>query len=60
MKRNSLASLVEIKEKIDLCNTGRIRNPTAEKDTFRQNHSVGFIQWKPIYSFTSNGVLTFD
>ena len=54
VRRMPLANLRKIKEKIVLCNTWRITNPTIEDDIFRLNFSTGFIQRKSNYFFISS------
>ena len=44
LKRKSIATLIQIKEKFNLCDIWRIRNPKIKRFTFRQQHTSGFIQ----------------
>ena len=44
LKKTSIAKLIQIKEKFDLCDIWRIRNPKIKRFTFRQQHISGFIQ----------------
>ena len=44
MKKKSLAKFIEMKNKFDLCDIWRIRNPNSKRFTFRQQHVSGFIQ----------------
>ena len=44
LKKKSIAKLIQIKEKSDLCDIWRIRNPKIKRFTFRQQHISGFIQ----------------
>ena len=54
LKKKSIANLIQIKEKFDLCDIWRIRNPKIKRFTFRQQHISGFIQRKLDYFFLSN------
>ena len=51
-KKKSIAKLIQIKEKSNLCNIWR--NPKIKRFTFRQEHTSGFIQGKLDYFFVSN------
>ena len=53
-KRKSIIKLVDIKERLDICDIWRIRNPKRQNFTFRQNHSTGFIERRLDYIFISN------
>ena len=53
-KRKSIIKLVDIKERLDICDIWRIRNPKRQSFTFRQNHSTGFIERRLDYIFFSN------
>ena len=44
IKKQSLSKLLQIKEKLNLCDTWRIRNPKAKQYTFRQQYISDFIQ----------------
>ena len=44
----------QIKEKFDLCDVWRIRNPETKSFTFPQQHISGFIQRRFDYFFVSN------
>ena len=44
LKKKSLVKLIQIKQKFDLCDIRRIRNPNTKSYTFRQRHSSGYIQ----------------
>ena len=44
LKRKSLAKLLEIKERLDICDMWKIRSHSTRNFTFRQNHSTGFIE----------------
>ena len=54
MKKKSIAKLIQTKEKINLCDIWRIRNPKIKRFTFRQQHTSGFIQRRLDYFFVSN------
>ena len=49
-----IMKLVDIKERLDICDICRIRNPKHQNFTFRQNHSTGFIERLLDYIFVSN------
>ena len=51
LKKESLAKLIQIKEKFDLCDIWRIRNPNTKRYTFCQQHSSGYIQRRLDYVF---------
>ena len=52
LKKQSLCKLLHVKEKLNLCDIWRIRNPKTKQCTFRQ-HSSGFIQRRLDYIFIS-------
>ena len=54
LKKKSLAKLIQIKEKFDLCDIWRIRNPNTKPYTFPQQHSSGYIQRRLDFFFISN------
>ena len=54
LKKKSIAKLIQIKEKFDLCDIWRIRNPKIKRFTFRQQHISGFTQRRLDYFFLSN------
>ena len=54
LKKQSLAKLIQIKEKLDLCDIWRIRNPKKKRYTFRQHHTTGIIHRRLDYFFISN------
>ena len=54
LKKKSIAKLIQIKEKFDLCDIWRIRNPKIKRFTFRQQHISGFIQRRLDYFFVFN------
>ena len=41
LKKKSIATFIELKEKFDLCDIWRIRNPKTKRYTFRQKHVSG-------------------
>ena len=43
LKKITLVKLIQIKEKFDLCDIWRIKNPNTKRYTFRQQHSSGYI-----------------
>ena len=49
-----MAKLIQIKEKFDLCDIWRIRNPKMKRFTFRQQHILGFIQRRLDYFLVSS------
>ena len=53
-EQKSLAKLIQIKEKFDLCDIWRIRNSNTKHYTFREQHSCGYIQKRLDYFFISN------
>ena len=54
MKKHTLAKTIQIKEKLNLIDIWRIRNPKTKRFTFRQHHTTGFIQRRLDYFFISN------
>ena len=54
LKKHTLAKTVQIKEKLNLVDIWRIRNPRTKSFTFRQHHATGFIQRRLDYFFISN------
>ena len=50
----SIAKLIQIKEKFDLCGMWRMRNPKIKHFTFWQQRILGFIQRRLDYFFISN------
>ena len=44
LKKKSIAKFMELKEKFDLCDIWRIRNPKTKRYTFPQKHISGLIQ----------------
>ena len=53
-KRKSISKLVDIKERLDICDIWRIRNSKCQNVTVRQHHSIGFIERRADYIFISN------
>ena len=53
LKKQSFSKLIHIKEKLNLCDIWRIRNPKAKQYTFRQQCFSGFIQRRLDYIFIS-------
>ena len=51
IKKHSLSKLLEIKEKLDLCDTWQTRNPKKMQYTFRQQHFSGTVQHRLDYFF---------
>ena len=45
---------MQIKEKIDLCDIRRIRNPSTKRYTFRQQYTSGYIERRLEYFFRSS------
>ena len=54
MKKKSIAKLIQIKEKFNLCEIWRIRNPKIKHFTFRQQQISEFIQRRLDYFFAAN------
>ena len=50
LKKKSIAKFIELKEKFDLCDIWKIRNPKTKRYTFRQKHVSGLIQ-RHLYYF---------
>ena len=59
IKKKSLRIVLAIKERLDLCDIWRIRNPKTCRYTFRQNDSSGVIQRRLDYFFISNTMQEF-
>ena len=52
--------LFYIKESLDICDVWRVRNPKHQNFTFRQNHSIGFIElYRLDYIFISKELQEF-
>lgn len=58
LKKNSIARFLRIKEKFDLIDIWRIRNPSKRRFTFRQQHVTGFLQRRLDFLFISNSLQT--
>ena len=56
LKNKSIAKFIELKEKFDLCDIWRIRNPKTKIFTFRQKHDSGLIQRRLDYLYISNSM----
>ena len=56
MKKKSIPKFIELKEKLDLCDNWRIRNPKTKIYTFRQKHVSGLIQRRLDYFYISNSM----
>ena len=56
LKKKSIAKFIELKEKFDLCDIWRIRNPKTKRFTFHQNHVSGLIQRPLDYFYISNSM----
>ena len=54
LKKNSLAKLIQIKKKFNLCDVWRIRNSNTKRYTFRQQHSSSYSQRRLDYFFISS------
>ena len=54
LKKKSIIKLLSIKERLDICDIWRIRNPKCENFIFGQNHSTGFIECRLDYILVSN------
>ena len=53
-KKHTLAKALQIKERLNLVDIWRIRNPKTKGFTVRQHHATGFIQSRLDYFFISN------
>ena len=56
LKKKSIAEFIELKEKFDLCDIWRIRNPKTKRYTFRQRHVSCLIQRRLDYFYISNSM----
>ena len=54
LKKYTLAKTNQIKEKLNLVDIWRIRNPKTNHFTYRQHHATGFIQRRLDYFLISN------
>ena len=55
-KKQIYGKFIEFKEKLDLCDIWRIRNPKTKRFTFRQKHVSGLIQKRLDYFYISNSM----
>ena len=60
LKGKSVARMVELKKKYDLCDIWRIRNPLEKSFTFRQTHSSGILNRRLDYFVMSNKLQEFS
>ena len=58
-KNHSVGKLIELREKFDLNDIWRTRNPKKKRYTFRQNHASGFLQRRLDYFLISNSIQEF-
>ena len=56
LKKKSTAKFIGFKEKFDLCDIWRIRNPKTKRFTFRQKHVSGLIQRRLDYIYIFNSM----
>ena len=56
LKKKSVAKFIELKEKFDLYDIWRIRNPKTKRFTFCQKHVSGLIQRRLDYFYISNSM----
>ena len=56
LKKKSIEKFIELKEKFDLCDIWRIRNPKTKRFTFRQKHVFGLIQRRLDCFYISNSM----
>ena len=56
LKNKSIAKFIELKEKSDLCDIWRIRNPETKRYIFRQKPVSGLIQRCLVYFYISNSM----
>ena len=56
LKKKYIAKFIEFKEKFDLCDIWRIRNPKTKRFTFRQKHASGLIQRRLDHIYISNSM----
>ena len=54
LKIKSVEKLIKIKERFDVCDIWRPRNPDSNQFTFRQKHASGFIERMLDYFFISD------
>ena len=56
LKKKSIAKFIKLKEKFDLSDIWRIRNPKTKRFTFRQKHVLTLIQKRLDYFYISNSM----
>ena len=56
LKRKSVAKFTELKQRLDLCDIWRIRNPKIKIYYFRQKNVSGLIQIRLDYFYISNSI----
>ena len=56
LKKKYIAKFIELKEKFDLCDIWRIRNPKTKRFTFRQKHVSVLIQRRLDHIYISNSM----
>ena len=56
VKKHSLSKLLEIKQKLDLCDIWPVRNPKKMQYTFRQQQFSGLIKHRLDYIFVSHNL----
>ena len=56
LKEKSIAKFIELKEKFDLCDIWRTRNPKTKRHTFLQKHISCLIQRRLDYFYISNSM----
>ena len=56
LKRISVAKFTELKQRLDLCDIWRIRNPKIKIYYFRQKYVSGLIQIRLDYFYISNSI----
>ena len=56
LKKKSISKFIELKEKFDLCDIWRIRNPKTKRFAFRQKHASGLIQRRLDCIYISNSM----
>ena len=56
LKKKAIAKFIKLKEKFDLCDIWRIRNPKTKRYTFRQKHVSDLIRRRLDYFCISNSM----
>ena len=56
LRKKSIVNFTELKEKFDLCDIWRMRNPKTKRYTFRQKHVSGLIQRRLDYFYIFNSL----